>query len=236
MKKSKLFLLSAVVVFSFFPKTVRGVLKKPLDKYCEIKGFPYIYCESPDHSGRACGAMLLTHALDRVVSLREVLRSLYKKSDSLEEFGVLFSKLGMKSFHWKKSDFGAGELEEIKRIVEEGKPVILQGYFDCSRSARRGPAGEIRPETTPLHAILIFGFNAWGFFVHDPYGLWLGKREWGYKRDLSAEERVFAGRDALYLYRSLRELAEAGGLTAIAWSDEIPKHSAFLKNKFNFNE
>jgi hypothetical protein len=176
--------------------------------------------------------MLLTHALDRVVSLREVLMSLHKKSDSLEDFGSLFSRLGMKSFHWKKSDFS---LEEIKRIVEEGKPVILQGFFDCSRSARRGPAGEIRPETTPLHAILIFGFNSWGFFVHDPFGLWLGKREWGYKKDLVAEEKVFAGRDALYLFRSLRELAEAGGLTAIAWSDEIPESCAFLKNRFDFN-
>lgn len=231
--KNKLFLLSGVVTFACLPRTLRGSVKKPLDKYCEIKGFPYVYCESPDYSGRACGAMLLTHALDRVVSLREVLMSLHKKSDSLEDFGALFSKLGMKSFHWKKKDFS---LEEIKRIIEEGKPVILQGFFDCSRSARRGPAGEIRPETTPLHAILIFGFNAWGFFVHDPFGLWLGKREWGYKKDLGAEEKVFAGRDALYLFRSLRELAEAGGLTAIAWSDEIPESCAFLKNKFDFQE
>jgi hypothetical protein len=110
----------------------------------------------------------------------------------------------------------------MKRLLEDGHPLLLQGFFDTSsRTMKERVVTENGEVILPKNTILVYGFGQWGFFVHDPFGLWLGKKELGYRRDLPAKEQVFAGKDGLYLFRSLRWLLEEGGLTTLAWSESV---------------
>lgn len=212
----KLVLVSLILTFACLPKALRGVPKRPLDKVVELVGIPYMHCDHKCWSGRASAAMALTALLKEIVTLPEIRSKLHQEEDDIETFGGLFSKLGLDSYAWTH-DF---DLELMKRLLEEGRPLLLQGFFDTSSRVyyekEEGGGGRI-----PKNAVLIYGFGQWGFFVHDPFGQWLGKKELGYKRDVPPDQKVFAGKDSLWLFRSLRVLLEDSCLTTLAWSESL---------------
>ena len=58
-------------------------------------------------------------------------------------------------------------IEEVKDWLAGGNPVVIHGYF-----------------TSFGHIIVLVGYNAFGFYVHDPYGEWFSS---GYRTDLSGK-------------------------------------------------
>lgn len=69
-------------------------------------------------------------------------------------------------------------ISEIKTAIYNGKPVIVHGYF-----------------TSFGHIVVLVGYNATGFIVHDPYGEW---HSWGYDRNDAANQRK--GEAIVYSY------------------------------------
>ncbi len=61
-------------------------------------------------------------------------------------------------------------ISEIKTAIDNGKPVIVHGYFTY-------PAG---------HIVVFIGYDSKGFIVHDPYGFWTAS---GYDRNDAANQR-----------------------------------------------
>jgi len=197
------------VFFSFLfylcllPLKLRGGhrLRRDKDKICEIMSMPYFSTEGvPEFSTKACAAMLLSHLLGEAVSFRKLMIQVNLKTDNPVDFSRTFASFGVDGFAWKRFE----DLEEIKRLIEQGFPVILEGFFDTHRG---------RVET---NSMLIFGYCQWGFLVHDPVGCWSGRPEKGYFQLTS--ENIFCGKNNLILYRSLRELFTKQGLITLAWA------------------
>ncbi len=58
----------------------------------------------------------------------------------------------------------SGSFSELKAILDEGKPVIINGYF-----------------TRPGHVIVVTGYDENGYFVNDPAGVWNETWKGGYQ-------------------------------------------------------
>ncbi|UBF28206.1 C39 family peptidase [Kovacikia minuta CCNUW1] len=75
-------------------------------------------------------------------------------------------------------------IEQVQNWLADGKPIVIHGYF-----------------TTFGHIVVITGFDATGFIVHDPYGEWTSS---GYRTDLS-------GKYVHYSYRMIKTLCIPDG-------------------------
>ncbi|HEY9640904.1 MAG TPA: C39 family peptidase [Coleofasciculaceae cyanobacterium] len=85
-----------------------------------------------------------------------------------------------------------GTLSDIRKAIAQGYPCIIHGYF-----------------TSFGHIIVVIGYDAYGLFVHDPYGKWTDS---GYRNDLSGENLYYPnaliqskcspeGEDYIWLHR-----------------------------------
>lgn len=202
--------VSLLFFLSLLPVKLRGGhrLKRDKDKLCEICSIPYLTTEGvTEFSTKACATMLLSHLLNEAVSFKQLMVKTSLKTDDPVDLSRTFANYGVDGFSWKRFS----DLEEIKRLVEQGIPVILEGFFDTSR-------GKVTK-----NSILIFGYCQWGFLAHDPVGCWSGESEKGYFQ--LGSENVFCGKNNLILYRSLREMINHGKLTTLAWifDEELEK-------------
>ena len=56
-----------------------------------------------------------------------------------------------------------GSITDLKKELDRGHPVIVHGYF-----------------TSYGHVLVILGYDAEGYYVHDPAGLWSESFKGGY--------------------------------------------------------
>jgi uncharacterized protein YvpB len=65
-----------------------------------------------------------------------------------------------------------GTLSNIRKAIAQGYPCIIHGYF-----------------TSFGHILVVIGYDAYGLFVHDPYGQWTSS---GYRNDLSGANLYYS--------------------------------------------
>jgi hypothetical protein len=73
-----------------------------------------------------------------------------------------------------------GTRAQLRGVLRSGRPVVLNNYF-----------------TAGGHVVLVIGFTDKGFVIHDPAGIWAGRKGGGYPKGGS-------GKSLTYSYASLR--------------------------------
>lgn len=89
----------------------------------------------------------------------------------------------------------------IKRQIDAGRPVIVHGYFTGSG-----------------HIVVIVGYDATGWIVNDPAGLWAGCEGCGYASTGTATN----GRGAHYGYAAARQAISVDGDIWLSTADDQP--------------
>jgi len=203
------FFFVATSLFSSFDTTE---LQKQNDafkriKTCKVQAVPYFYTGNASFSGRACAAMTLSTILSPEVFTPRDVNMMQGIEDDPVSLGKVYREAGVDRFKW--STFSS--FEEVKRELDAKHLVTLEGFFAFTHTRFEDATNKI----------LVIGYDQWGLIVHDPCGKWLGYRDRAYSRAPDAKDGAFQGRDSLYLYEGLKQLAYDGALLswATAWMD-----------------
>jgi uncharacterized protein YvpB len=143
---------------------------------------PYFYQYHNAHEpGGTCGltsASMMLRFWGETVTPDGLYRAYGKaRGQSPEGLASLYQAHGLHARYSR-----AGSFAMIKRQIDAGRPVVVHGWF-----------------TSAGHILVVVGYNAQGFIVNDPAGLWSGCVACGY-----AGRTPTNGRGALYGYAAFR--------------------------------